>query len=105
MLDVLLLYSVILTISYIGVEQWQRHGTLREGALAIALLILAFVIIWALIAPIARIITIVSSQTVFIGPDTLGLLVTVVIHWIFIRLYFFSSHRRTSHTSSEPSHG
>jgi hypothetical protein len=104
MLDVMLLYVVLLTIAYVGVEQWQRHGTLRESALAVALMILAFVLIWALVAPIARAAA-VSEQTALVGPDTLGLVAAVALYIGFVRFYFFSSRRQSSPTTTEHSNG
>lgn len=104
MLDVMLLYVVLLTIAYVGVEQWQRHGTLRESALAVALMILAFVLIWALVAPIARAAA-VSEQTALVGPDTLGLVAAVAFYIGFVRFYFFSSRRQSSPTTTEHSNG
>ncbi|MCX8052097.1 MAG: hypothetical protein N3B17_09430 [Chlorobi bacterium] len=105
MLDVMLLYVVLLTIAYVGVEQWQRHGTLRESALAVALMILAFVLIWALVAPIARAAAVVSAQTALVGPDTLGLVAAVAFYIGFVRFYFFSSRRQSSPTTTEHSNG
>ncbi|GIV53678.1 MAG: hypothetical protein KatS3mg039_0196 [Candidatus Kapaibacterium sp.] len=96
MLDIVALYAELYICIYTAVAQWQQNRSLRESVLAIALIGFAFIILWALISPLARLLYRPSEQGLLIGTDSLGVLLTTAAHLTFVRFLFFSKRRRLS---------
>ncbi len=96
MLDVTLFFIEWYILAYTAVRHWQHHGRIREAFMAAGLYVLAFVIVWAIISPLSRLIPLTLEQGVVIGPDSLGVLLTVTLHLTFVRAYLFAESRSTS---------
>ncbi|GBD05685.1 hypothetical protein HRbin20_01274 [bacterium HR20] len=96
MLDVLLFFVELYVLVYTAVHQWQRHGRIREAALAVGLSAFAFVIIWAIASPLARLVAPPMQQGIAVGPDSFGVVLTVAAHLTFVRAYFFGNRRSLS---------
>ncbi len=99
MLDIVVFYADLYVCIYTVVAQWQRNGSVREAVLAGVLIGFAFIILWALLSPIGRLIT-RPEQGVIIGADSPGVLLTALVHIAFVRLFFFP--KRQSHSSLSP---
>jgi hypothetical protein len=95
MLDILAFYAVLYVCIYTVVAQWQRNQSPRDGVLALVLLVFAFIILWALLSPLARLLY-RPVQGVVVGPDTLGVVLTSAAHMTFVRMFFFSHRQRVS---------
>ncbi|RMF35258.1 MAG: hypothetical protein D6747_02975 [Chlorobiota bacterium] len=93
MLDVTLFFVELYILAYTAVHQWQRHGRIREAVLAVGLSAFAFVIVWAIASPLVRLAAPSIPQGIAVGPDSLGVVVTVAIHLAFVRAYFFAGRR------------
>ncbi|MCS7000308.1 MAG: hypothetical protein RML15_05015 [Bacteroidota bacterium] len=96
MVDLLLLYLEMYMLIYVSVQQWQRYGAIRYALLAASLSVLAFILLWALISPLARLLYPLEKQALLVGPDTLGVVLTTAAHLTFVRFYFFATSRRQS---------
>lgn len=93
MLEVSLFFVELYVLIYTAVHQWQQHGRIREAALAVGLSAFAFVIVWTIVSPLARMIFPSIEQGIAFGPDTFGVLLTVAVHLTFVRAYFFTNRR------------
>lgn len=100
MLSVIILFVELYVSIDTAVHQWQLRGKGRDGLLAVALSILAFIILWALLSPVARLVY-PFEQTLWFSADTLGLLMTAGIHLVFVRFYFYTGHRNVPVSTAE----
>ncbi len=96
MLDAMLFFLELYILVYTAVHQWQQHGRIREAILAAGLSVLAFVILWVIISPLSRLVPLTLEQGVVVGPDSLGVVLTVALHLTFVRSYFFATSRSTT---------
>lgn len=101
MLDVLLLHLELCVLVYIAVHQWQRYGLVRYSLLAVALVVMAFILLWALLSPLARLIFPIAQIPLWLSSDSVGLALTVGAHLAFVRLYFFRRRRPAFQPSTE----
>ncbi len=77
MIDILIYHLHLVAIVYAFVRRWQEEGV-RSGLLGVALIALAFTILWALMGPLARLLMPGASEPgdVFTS-DTLSLVLTL----------------------------
>lgn len=102
MLDVIILFAELYVLIDTAVYQWQQRGKGRDGLLAAALSMLAFIILWALFSPLARLVY-RFKPTLWFSADTLGLILTAGIHVVFVWFYFYAKHRNVLASTVEKS--
>ncbi len=87
MIEVLIFYLHIVAALYAYTKNWQS-GTIKDGFLAVGIILLMFSIGWAITSTIASLIMPAKWNTIFFNRDTLSLLLLVVPESIFY-YYFF----------------
>lgn len=87
MIEILIFHLHFVGALYAFTKNWQKHST-KEGILAVLIIGLVFMILWALTGPIARIIMPQAWETIYFTRDTLSLVLLFIPESFFFYLFF-----------------
>ena len=87
MIDLLIYHLHLLGAAYAFTKRWQGENV-RSGLMAVALIGLAFTILWALMGPIARLLMPEPTPGDLFTSDTLSLLLTLAVEVPFFWVFF-----------------
>lgn len=95
MIDLLIFYIHFFVAVYAFTKNWQETG-LRDGLLAVGLILLIFSIGWAITGTLAFAIWPKSWNTVYFTSDTLALVMLIIPESVFFYHFFFKSNNTRS---------
>ncbi len=99
MIEVLIYHAHLVAMVYAFSARWQAEGT-KSGMLAVALIALAFTVLWALMGPIARLFMPAEPQAgALFTSDTLSLVLTTAAEIPLYRAFFLSRFGQNSKPS------
>lgn len=87
MIEIIIFELHLLGLLYAFVKSWQEGG-LKDGLMAIAIVLLLFTIGWAITGTVASLIYPDSWNTVYFTQDTLSLIILLIPEIFFYRYYF-----------------
>ena len=92
MLELIILYLHLVLFIYVFTKNWQELSK-KDGVLSVLLMILVFIIGWAISGTIANLIYPTSYNTVYFNKDTFGLCILTIPEFIFYYYYFFKNEK------------
>lgn len=87
MIEVLIFYVHIAGSIYAFTKSWQ-NGSLKDGVMAVLMIVLFFAIGWALTGTIARLIYPDSWHSIYFTSDTFSLLLLLIPEIVFFYKFF-----------------
>lgn len=87
MIEIIIFELHLLGSLYAFTKSWQEGG-LKDGLMAIAIVLLFFTIGWAITGTVASLIYPDSWNTIYFTQDTLSLIILLIPELFFYRYYF-----------------
>lgn len=100
MIEILIFHIHIISILYAFTKNWQ-NGTLKDGFLAVGIILLMFSIGWAITSTLAALIMPAKWNTIFFNKDTLSLILLLIPESIFYYHFFIKDRAKLKDSSIE----
>lgn len=89
MIEIIIFELHLLGALYAFTKSWQEGG-LKDGLMAIAIVLLFFTVGWAITGTVASLIYPDEWNTIYFSQDTLSLIILAIPEIIFFKFYFLS---------------
>ncbi len=100
MIEILIFHIHIIAILYAFTKNWQKTS-IKDGFLAIGIILLMFSIGWAMTSTIASLIMPSKWNTIFFNKDTLSLILLLIPESIFYYHFFIKDRIKLKDSSTE----
>ncbi|MFN3194996.1 MAG: hypothetical protein ACE364_03500 [Chlorobiota bacterium] len=89
MIEILIFELHLLASIYVFTKGWQG-GSIKDGLMAVAILLLFFTIGWAITGTIANLLYPSGWNTIYFTQDTFSLVLLLIPELLFFKFYFLS---------------